>query len=108
MMLLLRFGPRGTNPEDDEDYDENENEKLDLFHAEQPNPKSPAPIPTIVGGKGVVGEAHVVETTHLLPGQEVIRKVASMKSLTSASLRNSGRDRKRSKRSATANLGSMV
>jgi len=109
MMLLLRFGPRGIGAEDDMDEDPDETEKLDVFHEEQPNPMNPAPIPAIVGGKDLVGEAHVVETTHLLPGQEVIRKVASMKSLTSASLRtSSGRDRKRSKKAATAHLGSLV
>ena len=107
MMLLLRFGPRGHDVEDDEDDDEEEedDEKIDLF---------PEAVPAMVNA-----ETPPVETTQLLlspgvqppqDGTNGMKKVYSMKSLTSASLRNSGGreraiDRKRSKR---ANLGSIV
>mmetsp|Transcript_19970 Transcript_19970/g.46648 ORF Transcript_19970/g.46648 Transcript_19970/m.46648 type:complete len:105 (-) Transcript_19970:557-871(-) len=104
MMLLLRFGPRGAESDEDDEEDDSvhEDEKLDAFDGKG-EPISPTLLPATVR----IQAPTAIETTQLLPGQQVTR-VASMKSFTSASLRNSGgRERKKTRKTA-ANLGSIV
>lgn len=118
MMMLLRFGPRGSDTaedDDDDDDEEEEDDEDDEFDENQLLDSGGRSIPGQVGLEMSSSSSPPMETTLLIPPgqQRILKASASAKSLSRTSIGSKStskpvRNRKPASKRSSANLGSIV